>query len=141
VEGGQLLLMKTGAIAGLGYDAPNITAATTSPNALVILGSSQSDHIGVEQNGNNYDVEVGDKQFAFTAALDRIFAVGYDGNDHIEVEAAIAASLFGGAGNDQLTGGAGSDVLAGGLGNDDFVADPSDLLLDFGTGNDHKKKN
>jgi Ca2+-binding RTX toxin-like protein len=158
VEGGQLLLMKTGAIAGLGFDAASITPATTTPSALVVLGTSRNDHIEVEREHGNYEVEVGNREWTFAASIDRIIVVGYDGNDHIEVEAGVAASLFGGAGNDHLAGGSGSDylsggdgndlldggagadVMVGGLGNDDFVADSSDLIPDFGTGNDHKKK-
>ncbi len=141
VEGGQLLLLKAKAVAGLGYDAAAITAATPAvPNALVVLGTSRSDHIEVEQHGDTFEVSLGDRELGeFAAAVDRIFAVGYDGNDEIELsEVQVAASIYGGGGNDQLKGGDGDDYLDGGVGNDRFVAglDEGDLLLDFGFGRD-----
>lgn len=159
VEGGQLLLMKTGAIAGLGFDAASITAATPdTPSALVVLGTSKNDHIEVEREHGKYEVEVGNREWKFTALVDRIIAVGYAGNDKIEMEdVAVPAWIYGGSGNDNLSGGsandhifgglgndklqgnAGSDELSGGLGNDDFRYDALDTLLDFGLGNDHKK--
>ncbi len=160
VEGGQLLLMKTGAIAGLGYNAASITPATTAPTALVVLGTSKNDHIEIEREGSGFEVEVGEQEWVFTASIDHIFAVGYSGNDHIEIEEiAIAASLFGGAGNDKLTGGdgndyidggagndnidggKGADALRGGTGNDEFVIglDDGDTVLDLGNGNDNVK--
>jgi serralysin len=163
VEGGQLLLMRTGAIAGLGYDAASITAATpATPNALVVLGTSGNDHVEVTQSGTTFNVRVGDALLATrTGAIDRIFAVGYDGNDHVDLSGAQAdASVFGGAGNDHLIGSSGAnhlnggkgndhlDVsastkvnrLEGGAGNDQFVAADTDVLIDFGVGNDKLKK-
>jgi Ca2+-binding RTX toxin-like protein len=154
VEGGQLLLMRTGAIAGLGYDAAHSNAP-----ALVVLGTSANEHIEVTQIGNTFNVRVGDTDLAeLTGVVNQLFAVGYDGNDHIDLSGVQAnASIYGGdgndhlyggdgddylnggAGNDLLDGGAGANRLEGGLGNDDFVYSALDTLLDFGIGNDHKK--
>src|SRR5262249_3725715 len=160
------LLMRTGAITGLGYDAATITATTPStPDALVVLGTSKSDHIDVTQSGSTFTVGVGNEvlgTFAAPAAPNATQALvsGHDGNDHIALSGVAVASrvyggagndhittgsgddvIDGGAGNDQLDGGAGHNVLTGGTGNDQFYYDPDfDILLDFGNGNDVRKK-
>lgn len=154
VEPGQLLVMHVGATAGIGFDA-----ATNGP-ALVVLGTSKNDHIEIEQAGSTYEVEIGNEEWEFTAAVDRIFAVGYNGNDHIELEDVLKpASIYGGAGNDKLTGGDGSDyidggdgndnidggkgidTLRGGIGNDEFTVglNENDLVIDLGNGKDKVK--
>jgi len=154
VEPGQLLVMKIGATAGIGFDA-----ATNNP-ALVVLGTSKNDHIKVKQNGASFEVEIGCQDYWFTGFFDRVFAVGYKGNDHIDLsKIQVAASIYGGAGNDHLFGGIGDDYLDGGTGNDEldgnkgkdifrggtgndlFIAglNEGDIFLDFGVGNDKAK--
>jgi Ca2+-binding RTX toxin-like protein len=154
VEAGQLLVMHVGATVGIGFDA-----GTNGP-ALVVLGTSKNDHIEIEQIGSTYAVEIGNHEWGFTAAVDRIFAVGYTGNDHIDLEGVLTpASIYGGAGNDKLTGGDGGDyidggdgndnidggkgldTLLGGLGNDDFTVGlgENDVVLDLGNGTDNVK--
>jgi RTX calcium-binding nonapeptide repeat (4 copies) len=132
VEPGQLLVMHVGATAGIGFDA-----ATNSP-ALVTLGTSKNDHIKIEQVGSTYEVEIGNEEWEFTAAaVDRIFAVGYEGNDHLELEDVLMpASIYGGAGNDKLTGGDGDDYIDGGDGNDNIDGDKGKDNLRGGLGND-----
>jgi RTX calcium-binding nonapeptide repeat (4 copies) len=153
VEMGQLAVLHVGATAGIGFDAAN------NRPALVVLGTGKSDHVEIEQDGARYEVEVGNLEWEFAGAVDRIFAVGYQGNDHMELEDVLKpASIYGGAGNDHLTGGDGidlivggdgndqlegglsADLLFGGLGNDQFIIDPTDILGDFGIGNDKKKR-
>jgi len=131
VEPGQLLVMRVGATAGIGFNAANNTPA------LVVLGTSMNDHIEVRQGGTTYQVEVGNETWEFTAAIDRIFAVGYQGNDHIELDDVLtSASVYGGAGNDKLTGGDGSDFIDGGQGNDNIDGGKGQDTLRGGDGND-----
>jgi RTX calcium-binding nonapeptide repeat (4 copies) len=132
VEPGQLLVMKVGATAGIGYDA-----ATNNP-ALVVLGSSRNDQIELDQIGQNYEVEIGRDEWLITGAVDRIFAIGYNGNDHIDLsDVDTAASIFGSAGNDKLTGGDGNDYLNGGVGNDNIDGGRGRDVMFGGAGNDN----
>lgn len=158
VEMGQLVLMRVGATAGIGFDA-----STNSP-ALIVLGTSKNDQIEVEQHGDSFEVEIAKYEWSFTppagVTLDRVFAVGYDGNDHLDLaEVLKPAAIYGGRGNDRLIGGEGNDYLDGGAGNDqldgrlgkdslrggsgndDLVVDlgDGDILLDLGNGNDNAK--
>ncbi len=137
VEGGQLLMMRVGAVAGLGFDG-----ATGAP-ALVVLGTTKNDHITISQTGTNFNVKVGNNVLGTIAgpSVTKVFAVGYDGNDHIDLSGVnVRSRIVGNDGNDHLTGGSGVDEFFGGLGNDKFNYDLNDLFLDFGVGNDHKKK-
>lgn len=154
VEGGQLLMMKIGATAGFGFDA------VSNQSALIVFGTSASDHITIAQAGAAWSIDIGDEEWTLNGSVDRLFAVGYEGNDHIDLSAvATSAAIYGLAGNDHLTGGAkndylnggvgndhldgwfGSDTFVGGAGNDQFTTGQGDLdsILDFGIGNDHVK--
>lgn len=137
VEGGQLLLMRTGAIAGAGYDAANSNAA-----ALVVLGTSANEHIAVSQNGSDFAVSLGQSSLAaVTTAADRVLLNAYTGNDHVELsEVEVDTYDYLGSGNDRIDGGAGLDRVYGGAGNDSFFLALSDLVLDFSNGNDNRKK-
>jgi Ca2+-binding RTX toxin-like protein len=124
VQMGQLLVMRIGATAGIGFDA------STNGPALVVLGSKRNDHIEVEQYGVNIEVELGKHEWTFTGDVDRIFAVGYDGNDHIDAsEVEDNVSLFGLDGNDHLIGGPGDDLLNGGKGYDKLLGGPGNDTL------------
>ncbi len=138
VEGGQLLLMKTGAIAGLGYDGRSITPATTTPDSLIVLGTSGNDKIEVEREGSEVEVEIGKQEYEFHAAdFSRLVVVGYNGNDKIELEEiAVNAWIYGGDGNDTIESGDGDDHLYGGNGNDDLDGGDGDDFLSGGDGND-----
>jgi len=132
VEPGQLLVMHVGATAGIGFDG-----ATNGP-ALVVLGTSKNNHIEIDQVGSTYKVEIGNDDWEFTAAVDRIFAVGYKGNDHIDLADVLTpASIYGGCGNDKLTGGDGGDYIDGGKGNDDIDGRKGKDTLRGGLGNDY----
>src|SRR5262245_12833852 len=157
VEGGQLLLMKTEVIAGFGVDTLDNNAA-----ALIVLGTTGNDHIEVSQTGSLFMVKDHNtvllNQAPSPAAVATIFAVGYDGNDKLDLSKVAARTkiyggdgnddldggdgndfLFGGAGNDKLDGHGGLDTLLGGVGNDTFYVDAVDVIVDLGNGNDKKK--
>jgi hypothetical protein len=157
VEGGQLLLMKAGPVAGLGFDAAHGNAP-----ALVVLGTSGDDDMQVLQVGSTFNVRVGGNNLAsLTGAANQIIAVGYGGDDRIDLSGSQAeAAVYGGDGNDHLFGSAGFNSLnggngndqldvsastrvnrlEGGTGNDQFVVADTDIILDFGLGNDNLKK-
>jgi Ca2+-binding RTX toxin-like protein len=121
---GQLLIMRVGATAGIGFDA-----ATNQP-ALVVLGTTENDDIEVEQSGVNIEVGLGWHEFTFTGDVSRIFAVGYDGNDHIDLsEVEDNADLFGMDGNDHMIGGPGDDLLNGGGGFNKLIGGPGNNVL------------
>jgi Ca2+-binding RTX toxin-like protein len=155
VEGGQLLVMRTSSIVGLGYDAAN-----DNDPALVVLGTEKNDHIEVEQNHSKFEVELGPRnEFSFSSAdVNTVIAVGYDGNDHINLsDIRVDSRIYGGGGNDILIGGRGRDYidggqgndvlkggkdhdeLFGGVGNDFFWTEDFFEILDFGNGHDHFK--
>lgn len=138
VEGGQLLIMRTGAIVGLGFDAAN-----NNEPALVILGTSKNDKIEVEQERGRIEVVISKQEYSFdAAAVDQIIAVGYGGNDKIDLDNVyVPTSIFGGDGNDKLKGGKKQDLFTGGSGNDQFTVGlpENDLILDLGDGNDKVK--
>jgi Ca2+-binding RTX toxin-like protein len=71
--------------------------------------------------------------------IGRVIVYGNDGNDAITVSStvdAIAAVLYGGAGNDTLTGGKGSNFLDGGDGNDALTGSAANDILVGGLGQD-----
>jgi Ca2+-binding RTX toxin-like protein len=141
--------------------APQRPRAPTGVVCHVVLGTSGNDHIEIEKEGSAVEVEVGKLEVQLPlAGLRKIIAVGYDGNDHIELSGvAVDAALYGGVGNDHLyggdgndyldggdgndllDGGAGKDTYRGGAGNDQFILGPGDgdRILDLNTGNDNVK--
>jgi Ca2+-binding RTX toxin-like protein len=134
VEMGQLLIMKVGLTAGLGFDAANNTMA------LIGLGTTKSDHIYVDQSGNDYMVQGGNEYWDFSGDASRVFLVGYDGNDHLFAYGVQDnASIFGMGGNDHLTGGLGNDKLDGGTGNDHLDGGPGTNTVNGGSGNNKPK--
>ena len=130
------MVMRIRATAGIGFDA-----ATNGP-ALVVLGTDKDNHIEVEQSGLNLEVEVGKRACSFTGDIERIFAVGYDGNDHIDAsEVEDPVSLFGLGGNDYLIGGPGDDLLNGGKGYNKLVGGPgNDTVINGRRFFDHHHK-
>lgn len=133
VEMGQLSIMRVGATAGFGFNAAD------NGSAVVVLGTSGNDHLGVAQSGDAFNVEAGQAsaQLSAPAAISRIIVNGYGGNDHLDVSASQSnATLVGSNGNDHLTGGAGNDWLSGGAGNDRLIGGPGADTMLGGAGND-----
>ncbi|QDU75851.1 Serralysin C precursor [Bremerella volcania] len=100
---------------------------------LVIRGTDSSDLILVTQFFSNLIVSSGLEILGVfnPANVTSIVGYGFGGNDLISINGGIeiAASLFGGHGNDVLSGSEVDDVLAGGFGNDLILGDKGDDLL------------
>jgi hypothetical protein len=145
VELGQLLLMRVGATAGIGFDA-----ATNAP-ALVAMGTNKGDVINVMQNGTLYTVAVNGEILLANVdgtAVTKVFANSYQGEDVIDVSGIITnAVLFGGNGKDVVIGGSGNDIINGGNGKDTLTGNAGadmfflhavDEITDFVNGTDSK---
>jgi Ca2+-binding RTX toxin-like protein len=68
----------------------------------------------------------------------RLIAYGQDGHDEISAHdnLGLAAILYGGEGNDELTSGSGNDLLLGGNGNDNLTGASGNDFLIGGAGAD-----
>lgn len=145
-EMGQLLLMKVGATAGIGFDA-----ATNSP-ALLALGTNQNgDDISITQSGDLFTVTINGQTLLSSVdgvAVSRVLANGYQGEDVINASGISKnAALFsgngkdlviGGSGNDIINGGNAKDTLTGNAGSDTFFVNVGDKVTDFQNGTDTK---
>lgn len=127
-------------------EAPGTAALAPNPDvpgtqALVVTGTSKSDHISVTPDGSgNLVVTLKGQQIgSFAAAgVSLIVVNGLGGNDHITIDSSIsiAAEINGDAGNDHLSSGGGNDVLTGGPGNDHINGGGGDDLIRGDAGND-----
>ena len=146
VESGQLILMKVGATAGIGFDA------TTNAPALVAMGTNNlDDKITIIQSGTLYTVTINGEVVLSGvdgAAVTRVLANGYQGEDVIDASGiSTSARLFGGNGKDVVIGGSGNDIIDGGnakdsltgnSGADIFFTKGQDKITDFQNGIDSK---
>jgi uncharacterized delta-60 repeat protein len=90
-------------------------------DTLTVEGTARSDTISVTRGGDLLVARVNAATRSFPAAqVKRLFVLGNDGNDTIEIggSGVIGADVYGGNGNDRIGGGAGNDTLEGGLGAD-----------------------
>jgi Ca2+-binding RTX toxin-like protein len=127
-------------------EAPGTATLAPNPNvpgtqALVVTGTSKSDHINVALDGSgNLVVTLKGQQIGSFAAtgVSLIVINGLGGNDHITIGSGlnIAAEINGDAGNDHISGGGGNDVLTGGPGNDHINGGGGDDLIRGDAGND-----
>ncbi|HND53321.1 MAG TPA: hypothetical protein PLV92_13015, partial [Pirellulaceae bacterium] len=147
VEGGQLVLMKVGALAANGYLANDSTGPTdlASNASVVILGTNGADTFSVTP-GNNGRFDVTGKAGSmanggFAPPAGYFIVNGYGGNDWIDLSRvpSTPSRLYGGDGidsirgtdaRDRIYGGAGIDNLYGNAGDDDlFGGDGIDYLF------------
>jgi len=86
---------------------------------LDVTGNAEDNEILVSQDDQNVNVSVDGEVYSFSNGLVSSLNInGADGNDTIENNSNLDATVNGGVGNDVLQGGTGNDVLAGGTGND-----------------------
>jgi Ca2+-binding RTX toxin-like protein len=97
----------------------NITVSGL-PATVTIQGVESTDQLTVQALGGNDTVSAAALQTAVALTID-----GGNGNDNI-VGSQFADMLLGGAGNDVINGGRGNDVALMGAGDDTFVWNPGD---------------
>ncbi len=112
---------------------------------LTLVGTHGADQMVVGQIGPDIWVinqlsysEETFARFFNESSVERIRAVGRDGDDRIELLSSVLvdAVLSGGAGNDRIIGGAGADRLRGGGGDDFLDGGPGDDRLFGDRGDD-----
>jgi Ca2+-binding RTX toxin-like protein len=109
---------------------------TTGNDVIEVCSGSTAGTLRVVINGLDQGT------FARTTAagtIGRLVVYGNDGNDAVTINSnvdAIAAVIYGGAGNDTLTGGLGSNFLDGGDGNDTVTGNSARDILIGGGGQD-----
>jgi uncharacterized protein YkwD len=82
---------------------------------LTVLGTDNAETIILGQSGST--ISVAGRSFSATAVRRIVVSAG-KGDDLVRNDTTIAATLYGGLGNDRLIGGSSRDVLYGGHGND-----------------------
>jgi Ca2+-binding RTX toxin-like protein len=92
--------------------------------ALVVGGTSGNDTITFYKLTTGVQVVVNGVSLGTFNPTGRVIAYGQAGDDTIRADGTLtlAAELYGGDGNDNLTGGGGRNLLAGGDGNDSLIA-------------------
>ena len=95
-------------------------AVTGLPTTVNIAGVESTDQLAVEAVGGNDTVSAAALQTAVALTID-----GGDGNDNI-TGSQFADLLIGGNGNDLIDGGRGNDTALMGAGDDTFVWNPGD---------------
>jgi len=118
-----------------------ITLDDVANDKFDLEGIIQNVHSDVENlnlHGNGGDLSVVGSSAANTFTLsgwDHVTIKGQAGNDTISVTAGVAASLYGGDGNDSLKGGDEPDFFSGGNGVDvvDYSARTENLTIGIGT--------
>ncbi|HND50926.1 MAG TPA: right-handed parallel beta-helix repeat-containing protein, partial [Pirellulaceae bacterium] len=105
---------------------------------LVIGGTSSIDTITVSESSTNYIVTLNGQSSTFlkSTVTDHIVVYAFAGGDTVQVTAAKAAEIHGGAGNDTLTGGTAKDVIWGDDGADTLWSGGGDDVLIGGAGQD-----
>jgi Ca2+-binding RTX toxin-like protein len=112
----------------------------STKTALVVGGTTDSDVIVFNPQGNSGDIQVlinGVSEGVFHPT-GLIIAYGQAGDDDIQVAGSIPLQswLFGNDGNDRLKGGAGGSILLGGAGDDLLIGGNGRSILIGGDGQD-----
>jgi RHS repeat-associated protein len=111
----------------------------SSKTALVVGGTSASDHIEFSRNGKNgIKVLINGVSQGVFVPTGHIIAHGQGGDDSIHLTGSIdlPSMLFGDAGNDSLNGGNGHNIQVGGDGDDKLIGGNDRDLLIGGAGLD-----
>ncbi len=115
-------------------------AAGLVGNILVVVGSDSGDFLTMSQGQGKFTVKsFGQRLGAFNIGdVKSIVISARSGNDFVELgnEINVAATIFGGDGNDFLIGGGANDSIFGEDGHDILFGMMGDDLLDGGDGDD-----
>jgi hypothetical protein len=129
------------------YVAANFFKAAHQPataglvgNMLVVIGADTADGLMVQQSHGQFVVREFGRVISMipAASVASIMVDARGGNDFVYIanNITLAATIFGGDGNDVLFGGGGDDLIYGQAGNDLLSGMDGDDLLDGGDGND-----
>ena len=107
-------------------------------NELLIDGTDEADDILVSQNGGNLEVSANQTCYEtfLLQDINRVVINGFDGDDTINVDAAVDTLIDGGSGNDDITGSSLSNEIAGGTGDDIIVGGPQRDVINGDNGAD-----
>ena len=107
-------------------------------NELLIDGTVGADDILVTQNGNILEVAANQASFETFALQDinRVVINGFDGDDTINIDAAVNAMIDGGSGADDIMGSSLSNEIIGGPGDDIIIGGPQIDVIDGANGAD-----
>jgi hypothetical protein len=105
---------------------------TTSGTVLNVAGTTANEQIVVKQSGSTFTIANGAWNTTVTGSFTQVIVKCVGGTDSVTIDSSvtIAATLYGGTGNDTLVGnnvgdtfyaGTGSNKMVGGTGNDTFV--------------------
>lgn len=122
----------------LGFFTDPVPQAQIDNGVLVISGNDRAETVVVGNEGNYLSVTYNGRQKLFTSSsVQQIKYVGKGGDDRFVNQTSIAASIYGGAGNDTLIGGSGNDYVEGGTGHDLIRGGAGDDAMTGGRGNDY----
>ncbi len=137
---------REGAVASVEHEivvsVSSIVPMTGDPSrtALLIGGTTGNDHIIVTTADipGGYDVRINHVLLGTFYPTGQILIFSQAGDDNVQIagDVALAAWLYGDAGNDRLKGGGGNDVLLGGSGDDLLVGGSGRDILIGGVGAD-----
>ena len=126
-----------------GDDVVNVAIATTAViaalTAIRINGDQGNDTIRLESVPTAVTSIVVNSTAASANPLIPASPFAGDGNDTIDgttIAATTAPTIFGGAGNDNITGGLGNDTIDAGTGDDTLIDSPAADIYNGGGGND-----
>lgn len=117
-----------------------LSAVAVSPDGVLsVSGDAANNEVLISQDAQNVNVSVDGQVFSFSNNLVTSLNVsGSDGDDFIQNNTNLNATIDGGNGNDTIRGGMGNDMITGGAGND-IITDVGGAMnsLDGGDGNDN----
>jgi len=120
--------------------APDPTPFFKGTRMLVVLGTDAADTIEIRPVGasnTTYSVSFNGNQQTFTGVTGRVVAIGFDGNDMINLSAVrVSVRADGGGGDDIVMGGSDQDNILGNEGADLLIGGSGADLIIGGVGND-----
>src|SRR3954463_13458379 len=119
------------------FESRRFLSASVANGILTITGSDHADRISVVGRGAVV-VHEGKAitRFGKKDHIQQIVVNALGGNDRININSRLNATVDGGDGNDIIHGGNGDDVLVGGNGNDRLLGGAGDDSIAGGAGRD-----